>query len=78
MHIAHREIILSAKRKAAERGLPLGIFTFPAENEIKKGSPRLYSTKEKLLILENLGVDFTVLADFGSVSRLSPEAFMNV
>jgi len=76
VHIAHRELILAAKERAASLSIPLGVFTFPAENEIKSGAARLYSTTEKLGIFEKLGVDFTVLADFPSVSSLSPEEFV--
>ena len=69
-------MILKAKAIAKSRNLPLGIFTFPAEDGIKKNAGRLYSTEEKLGILAELGADFTVLADFASVAALTPEAFI--
>ena len=76
MHVAHRDLILKARAIANAGGLPLGIFTFPAEDGIKKNVGRLYSTEEKLGIFAELGADFTVLADFSSVAALSPEAFV--
>ncbi len=74
--VAHRELINEAKKLAKKRALPLGIFTFPSENPIKSEVPRIYSTDEKLLLLERVGADFIILADFLSVSSLSPEDFV--
>ncbi len=73
---AHRELIKEARRLAEKKGLPLGIFTFPSENPIKKDAPRIYSTEEKLLLLRRAGADFVILADFLSVSSLTPEEFV--
>ncbi len=75
--LAHRELISEAKELAGKKGLPLGIFTFPSENPIKTEIPRIYSTDEKLLLLDVVGVDFVILADFLSVSSLTPEEFVN-
>ncbi len=74
---AHRELISAAGQLASKKGLPLGVFTFPAEDPVKKGSPRIYSTEEKLFLLEGLSVDFVILADFASISSLSPEEFVS-
>ncbi len=73
---AHRELIREAHSLAEKRGLPLGIFTFPQENPIKQDIPRIYSTDEKLLLLERTGADFTILADFMSLSSLTPREFV--
>ncbi|MBQ8321401.1 MAG: riboflavin biosynthesis protein RibF [Clostridia bacterium] len=72
---AHRELIRKAGEIAKIKGLPLGIFTFPSEDPLKHGSPRLYSTEEKLSLLSGCGADFTVLADFRAISGLSDEEF---
>ncbi len=75
--VAHRALIATAKEKAKEKGLPLSVFTFPSENPLKKDTPRIYSTEEKLILLERCGVDYVYLADFKSISALSPESFVN-
>ena len=75
--VAHRALIAAAKEKAKKSKLPLAVFTFPTENPLKKDAPRIYSTKEKLILLERCGVDTVYLADFESLSPLSPECFVN-
>ncbi len=77
VHIAHRDLILCARDIAKENGFSLGIFTFHAEGEIKSGVPRLYGTRQKLDIFEKMGADFTVVADFPSLSQLSPTDFVD-
>ncbi len=74
--LAHRELIREARCLADRRGLALGIFTFPSECPIKPGVQRIYSTEEKLLLFERIGVDFVILASFLSVSSLTPEEFV--
>ena len=74
VHIAHRDLILSASRIAHEKGMPLGIFTF--DGDIKSGVPKIYGQAEKLKIFEQLGADFVVLADFESIKDLTPEEFV--
>ena len=76
VHTAHRTLIEKGKRVAEERGIPLGIFTFSSDGSLKSGAPRIYADEEKLEIFESLGVDFTALADFSSLSHLSPEEFV--
>ncbi|MBQ7356222.1 MAG: riboflavin biosynthesis protein RibF [Clostridia bacterium] len=73
--VAHRELIRKAREIAVDKGLPFGIFTFPAEDPLKPGAPRLYNTEEKLTLLSGCGADFTVLADFRAISGLSDEEF---
>lgn len=74
VHIAHRDLIATAKKAADENGLPLGIFTF--DGDIKNSAPKIYSLKEKLKLFEKLGVDFTVIADFSEIKDLAPEDFV--
>ena len=76
VHSAHRSLLRETKNKAREIGAPFGIFTFSAESEIKVGSPRLYSTEERLDFFEELGADFAVVADFAAICTLSPEEFV--
>ena len=76
VHIAHRDLLEEGRRIADKMGIPLGVFTFPSENRLKVGAKRLYSTEERLRLLEQAGIDFTVLVDFSAVSSLSPEDFV--
>ena len=76
VHIAHRDLLLCAKETAEKEGLAFGIFTFPAESDLKFGAKRLYSTKERLVFFEKLGADFTVIADFSKIAPMSPEDFV--
>ena len=76
VHIAHRDLLLAAKRIAEERGLAFGIFTFGSEGGIKKSVRRLYDDGEKAELFCAVGADFTVYADFGKIASLSPEEFV--
>ena len=75
VHTAHRELIKMAKERAAELSLPLGVFTFGSEGEIKSGVGRIYSTEQRLTILKELGVDFCVLSDFSKIRNMSAREF---
>lgn len=76
VHAAHRSLILQAKKQATLRGLPLGIFTFATNSQIKPTAKRIYGDEEKLELFEGLGADFVISADFESVKGLSPEDFV--
>ncbi len=76
VHLAHRELISTAIAEAKRRGIPSGILTFASESSIKSGSPRLYTTEERLALLDTLGLDFAALCDFSDVSGLSGEKFV--
>ncbi len=76
VHIAHRDLLNEARRIAAERSLPFGIFTFGSAGAIKDGVKRLYDDSEKAELFKSMGADFAVFADFGSISGLSPEEFV--
>ena len=76
VHLGHRELFGEAKRRAVDLSLPFSVFTFISENEnIKKGA-RLYSTEEKLRLIEEYGADEVILADFDLLRGLSPEQFV--
>jgi len=76
VHKAHRDILYSAYSEAKRLGVPFGIFTFNSESNIKNGSKRLYTTKERLKIFEELSADFVALVSFSEVSSLSAESFV--
>ncbi len=76
VHNGHRHLIALAKSLAKSMNLPLAVFTFHSDGTLSKGGGFLYTTEEKLTLLENLGVDVTVVADFGSVSGICAEDFI--
>lgn len=76
VHLGHRALIADTVATAEREGFFSTVFTFPVESALKKGSPRLYSTEDKLEIFESLGVDEVVICDFDSVSGLLPDAFI--
>ncbi len=76
VHIAHRDLLVRAKKIAKQRNLPFGIFTFSSSGSIKKDAKRLYNDGEKAEMFELLGADFTVFADFGAISGCSPDDFV--
>ena len=76
VHKAHRKILSEAKKLADSMELELSVFTFPSESEsIKSKSPRIYSTEQKLSLLEECGADTVILCDFSSVCGLSADGF---
>ena len=75
VHIAHRDLMKTAKEEARKRGISFGIFTF-SSGGIKQDSAKIYSDEEKAEIFKELGVDFTVFADFPAISGCSPECFV--
>ena len=77
VHMAHRKLIERAISIAEEKGLTPAVFTFPSENErVKSSAKRIYSTEQKLSILESLGVKLCYVVDFGSVASLTPDGFI--
>jgi len=76
VHLAHRRLIERARRLADERGLTLAVFTFPAESRLK-GDGVLYSTEQKLAILEELSVEAVIMADFKEVADIDAEDFID-
>ena len=76
VHLGHRALISRATDYAKERGLEVGVFTFSSEGGIKAGTPRIYTTRERLDIIEALGVDFAVVADLSEVAELTAREFV--
>lgn len=76
VHVAHRELFDTAKSIAKKANLPFGIFTFFAEGKIKNASKRIYTTEEKLRLLERCGADVVFITDFDCISGLSPREFV--
>ena len=76
IHLAHRELIITAKEEAKRLGISSGVVTFASESSIKAGIPRLYDTEDKFSLIEALGVDFAVVCDFADVAGLSGEEFV--
>ena len=76
VHIAHRDLLATARDAAKDRGLAFGIFTFASNGGIKSSAKRLFDDQEKAEIFDSLGADFVVYADFSKVAGLSPEDFV--
>ena len=76
VHIGHRALIAETVRLAEERGLLPAVFTFRDGAGLKEGVPRIYGEDERFLIFEELGVKLVFVADFASVSALSPDDFV--
>ena len=77
VHIGHRELISLLVREAKAEGLKSYVLTFEDDlAKTKKTQSIIYNTEEKLKIFESLGVDGVIVADFSSISGLSPESFV--
>lgn len=78
VHLGHRALIALAAEKAKALGLPLGVFTFPAEDPmIKSGALRLYDTSRKLSLLASLGIDCVFMCELSTVAAISAEDFVH-
>ena len=75
VHLGHREIIKRAIDEARALFLPSAVFTFSGESFMLKGG-HLYSTEEKLHILESLGIDEVILADFSAMKEMEAAGFV--
>ena len=76
VHLGHREIIKKAVDEAKKRSITSSVFTFSSENEEIKGGKRIYSTEQKIEIIEEFGVDEFIICDFSKVKSLSAEDFI--
>ena len=77
VHVGHRELISLLVREARAKKLSPYVLTFADSlSQTKKTQSIIYNTEEKIKIFESLGVDGVIVADFGSVSGLSPESFV--
>ena len=79
VHIGHRALLSAAKEEAKKKAAAFAVFTFFAESPgIKGAKARIYSTEEKLTILESLGAEEIILADFSAVMNISAEDFVRL
>jgi len=76
VHLGHREIISGAVTMGEKLSLPSAIFTFISESDGIKGDGRIYSTEKKLELIEQLGIDEAIVADFGTVKNVSAADFV--
>lgn len=80
VHRGHRELIRECVTKAAVRGVPSTVVTFwpnPVE-VLRPGDPpaRLSTLRQRLKLIESLGVDSTVILAFTpELSAMTPELF---
>ena len=78
VHSAHRALINEAKSAARKLELPLAVFTFSEQSaNFKPDAERLFTDGERLGIFEELGVDFTVIADFSAIKNCTAEKFVS-
>jgi riboflavin kinase/FMN adenylyltransferase len=76
VHIGHRRLLSKAKNEAERASLPLTVFTFKDNRDIKKNATRIYDEGAKLELMRRLGVDTVILADFPTLSGISAEEFV--
>lgn len=77
VHLAHRALLSRACEIAKEQGLVSAVFTFFSESEgLKSHAARIYSTKEKLALFEQMGIELVLLADFSDLRDLDASAFV--
>ena len=75
VHLAHRALIYKAAEEAATLSLPVGVFTFSPKSGIKPESACIYTLEQRLSIIESLGVDFCVVANFEDIRGLDAVDF---
>ena len=77
VHLGHRALLRMARERADALGLPLSVFTFPAEDaDMKRNALRLYGTEKKLSLLSSLGVDYVYMCELSAVAHISAEDFV--
>lgn len=73
LHIAHQQLIRDAVQYGQEYGLTSGIFLFEQRPEKvlhpQKDTESLYSSEQRIHILETMGVDFAYFAVFNETMR---------
>lgn len=81
VHRGHRLLIRRALSDARRSGHPMVVVTFsPNPAEVVREHPplRLATLEQRLLLIESLGVDATLVLDFDTdMSRLSPAQFVH-
>jgi riboflavin kinase/FMN adenylyltransferase len=77
VHVGHRELISLLVREAKAKKLKPYVFTFVDDlAKTKKTQSIIYNTEEKLKIFASLGVEGVIIANFSSISGLTPEEFV--
>ncbi len=74
VHRGHRHLLSLAKQYAAEKGLPLLVFSFLGEGGPKQGA-RLQSDRERADALYGAGADIVAFSAFSALRDLSPRTF---
>ena len=78
VHSAHRELLLLLIKKAKEKNLTPCVFTFAnSPSKSKKTQTTIYNIDDKLKFFDEIGIKTVILANFDSISSLSPLAFVN-
>lgn len=83
VHRGHQAVIQRAKRLADQQGLPLAVLTYShapgvAYRQYPGGFKYLSTTKRKLDLLDQLGVDLVYLVSFtSSFASLAPQDFVD-
>ncbi len=81
LHLGHRKIINQLKEKSTALNLPLTIISFeplPSEYFMPEPPTRIYPQRDKVRLLQSLGVDnFLCLKFDAAFAQQSPEDFVN-
>lgn len=81
LHLGHRQILKHLREKADELSMPLTVISFeplPAEFFSSKAPPRIYPLRDKIRLLNELGVDHFVCLRFDAkLANMSPQDFVN-
>lgn len=80
LHLGHQKIISHLKTKAQQLHLSLAVISFeplPAEYFISQPPARIYPFRDKVRLLNNLGVDNYLCLKFdASLANMSPQMFV--
>lgn len=77
VHLAHRQLLMRTVKIARNEGNVPAVFTFSAGSMgRKKRGGLIYSTEDKLKIMKGIGIEEVFVADFTTLSHLSPEEFV--
>ena len=77
VHIGHRALLSEVVRRARALSLTPAVFTFHVATEgLKSGAARIYGEEERLSLFAEVGIELVYVADFSSLSGLSPEEFV--
>ena len=77
VHRAHAAVLRRAAALAAERALPLLVYTFSGHDAPKAGIPRLCEEEERLALLASHGAELCALDLFSTARHRPPEQFFH-